>query len=72
MDEVRRYALHFTAGASLAIELTRRGLYHGLESDFRSCLEWEQFAQNITVRSKDFREAAQAFFEKREPHFEGQ
>jgi len=71
MQEVRDYASRLTAGASLAIELTRRGLYRSLESDFRSCLEWEQFAQNIAVRSADFKEAAQAFFEKREPHFEG-
>lgn len=71
MDEVRSYARVFTQGPSIAIELTRRGLYRGLGSDFDSCLEWEQFAQNIAVRSADFKEGAKAFFERREPNFEG-
>ena len=57
--------------APIAIQLTRRELYRGLESTFDSQLEMELFHQKFAGQSKDAREGPRAFLEKRPPNFEG-
>ena len=57
--------------APIAIQLTRRELYRGLEGTFGSQLEMELFHQKFAGRSLDAREGPRAFMEKREPDFEG-
>ena len=58
-------------GPPIAIRLARRALYHNLEADLRSALEFETFAQNICYETEDAREGIRAFTEKREPKFSG-
>ncbi len=57
--------------APIAVQLTRRELYRGLEGTFSSQLEMELFHQKYAGRSRDAREGPVAFMEKRDPKFEG-
>ncbi len=59
------------AAAPIAIQLTRRELYRGLEGTFDSQLEMELFHQKFVGRTLDAREGPKAFMEKREPDFQG-
>jgi 2-(1,2-epoxy-1,2-dihydrophenyl)acetyl-CoA isomerase len=67
------YALagKIAAGPPLAIRLAKRALYHSVDSDLRSALEFETFAQNICSETEDAREGIRAFVEKRPPVFRG-
>lgn len=65
-------ARSFAAGPPVAIRLSKRALYRSLESGLREALEFETYAQNICLETKDVREGIQAFIEKREPKFSGQ
>jgi 2-(1,2-epoxy-1,2-dihydrophenyl)acetyl-CoA isomerase len=64
-------AAKIAQGPPIAIRLARRALYHNLEADLRSALEFETFAQNICTDTDDSREGIRAFVEKREPKFSG-
>lgn len=57
--------------APIAIQLTRRELYRGLEGTFGSQLEMELFHQKFAGQSLDAREGPRAFMEKRAPEFQG-
>ena len=57
--------------APIAIQLTRRELYRGLEGTFGSQLEMELFHQKWAGQSLDAREGPRAFMEKRAPDFQG-
>jgi 2-(1,2-epoxy-1,2-dihydrophenyl)acetyl-CoA isomerase len=58
-------------GPPIAIRLARRALYRNAESDLKSSLEFETFAQNICSETEDAREGIRAFVEKREASFSG-
>ena len=64
-------AARIAQGPPIAIRLARRALYHNVEADLRSALEFETFAQNICMETEDAREGIRAFTEKREPKFSG-
>ena len=59
------------AGPPIAIRLARRGLYRNAESDLRTALEYETFAQNACFETEDATEGIRAFVEKRPPQFHG-
>lgn len=70
-DAVDAMAQTLANAAPIAIQLTRRELYRGLEGTFGSQLEMELFHQKFAGRSLDAREGPSAFMEKREPDFQG-
>src|SRR5215470_10585854 len=59
------------AGPPIAIRLAKRGLYRNAESDLRTALEYETFAQNTCFETEDAAEGIAAFVEKRAPQFKG-
>ncbi len=71
MPAAYELARKIAAGPPVAIRLARRALHRNAESDFRSALEYETFAQNVCQDTEDAREGIQAFVEKRAPRFRG-
>jgi len=55
----------------LALEMVKRLVYQGLNSDFDSHMQAETFAASLLVQSEDCREAMTARLEKRPPVFKG-
>jgi 2-(1,2-epoxy-1,2-dihydrophenyl)acetyl-CoA isomerase len=59
-------------GPSIAIELTKRAVHKGLETDdFATHLVYEGWAQLRCLETEDGKEGIKAFMEKREPIFKG-
>jgi 2-(1,2-epoxy-1,2-dihydrophenyl)acetyl-CoA isomerase len=68
----KELAMRFAKGPSVAIELTKRMVYNGLETDdFASQLGYETLAQNICAQTEDVEEGRRSFLEKRDPIFRG-
>ncbi len=57
--------------APVAVQLTRRELYRGLEGTFSNQLEMELYHQKFAGSTLDAREGPRAFMEKRPPEFQG-
>lgn len=53
-----------------AVQMAKRGLYQGLDTDIRTQLQFEVTGLGMCFRSADHAEAVRAFLEKREPKFE--
>ncbi len=70
-EAVNDMATTLANAAPIAIQLTRRELYRGLEGTFGGQLEMEMYHQQFAARSRDAREGPLAFMEKREPDFKG-
>lgn len=58
-------------GPTLAIGLAKKVTNRSLDSTVEECFELDQLAQTICVRSSDFKEAVDAFMQKRKPEFKG-
>ncbi|MEE8374561.1 MAG: enoyl-CoA hydratase [Dehalococcoidia bacterium] len=71
MDAARELATKIANGPSVAIELTKRGVYRGVQNDLEPQLEFETLAQRICFQTEDFKEGITSFLEKREPKFKG-
>ena len=57
--------------APLALRVSKRALYEGMNNDLVTQLQYETFAINYLRGTKDHEEGARAFLEKREPVFKG-
>jgi 2-(1,2-epoxy-1,2-dihydrophenyl)acetyl-CoA isomerase len=71
MREVKEYAARIAKGPSVTIELAKRAVYKGLESDLASALAYETWAYNVVLQTEDVQEGRRSFVEKREPVFKG-
>src|SRR5262249_44369128 len=70
-DETRAYVRQIVAGPPIAMGLTKRGVYFGLEHGLSDMLAWEAEAQARCGKTADAREGVAAFMEKRPPRFTG-
>ena len=62
-------AARLARGPAFALAMTKEMLNRELEVSLNTALEWEAQAQALCLQHPDFREAYQAFKEKREPEF---
>jgi len=68
---VLMYAKGLAERAPLALSFSKKLARSAMCSTLDSCIREEAALQNITIESRDTREAVQAFFQKRAPLFEG-
>ena len=71
MPTAYELARKIAAGPPIAVRLAKRAIHRNAESDLRSALEFETFAQNVCSETEDAREGIRAFVEKRPPVFRG-
>jgi enoyl-CoA hydratase/carnithine racemase len=71
MDETMKLAEKIAARPPLAIRMMKRAVYQGLTSTLRAHLDYISSQLSLLSETKDHKEAALAFLEKRKPEFEG-
>lgn len=71
-DRVKELAKSLAKAPPLALGLSKISLYQGIDISLTSAIEREARAQTICMSTKDVREAANAFLEKRPPTFVGE
>lgn len=67
--ETRDLALRLARGPSFALAMTKEMLNRETDVSLDTALEWEAQAQAVCMQHPDYREAYEAFVEKREPKF---
>ncbi len=71
LDEALAWARRLAGGPSFGLGVTKELLNAALSADLHGALDNEARAQAICMRTQDFREAYEAFMQKRPPHFAG-
>ncbi|HUP94555.1 MAG TPA: enoyl-CoA hydratase-related protein, partial [Burkholderiales bacterium] len=71
MAETHKLARRIADGPPVAIQLAKRAIYHNQDTNLRSALEFETFAQGISRDTDDAKEGVKAFIEKRAAVFRG-
>lgn len=71
LDEVLGTAAGIAANAPIATRYTKVALARGRHADLDACLQWEAFAQPVTMTTDDLQEGIRAAQEKRSPAFRG-
>jgi enoyl-CoA hydratase/carnithine racemase len=67
--ETRALAERLARGPAFALGVTKEMLNRELDVSLDTALEWEAQAQSLCMQHPDYREAYEAFMEKREPRF---
>jgi len=71
MAETMAFAERIASGPALAFARMKENLNRGATSDFATALDMEALNMRLSGDTRDHREAAQAFVEKRQPVFRG-
>ncbi len=71
MEETMKLAEKIASYPPLAIRMTKRAVYQGVQSTLRSHLDYISSQLALLTETKDHQEAARAFLEKRKPKFDG-
>jgi len=70
-DSVAGLAREIAGCAPIAVRMTKRALYRGVEHSLEDMLDFESLQQGITFTTADAREGVLAVMEKRPPRFRG-
>ncbi|HEY0080021.1 MAG TPA: enoyl-CoA hydratase family protein [Pyrinomonadaceae bacterium] len=68
-SETRTLAERLARGPAFALAMTKEMLNRELDVSLDTALEWEAQAQAVCMQHPDYREAYEAFIEKRDPRF---
>lgn len=68
-EETRKLATQLANGPAFALAMTKEMLNREMNVSMDTALEWEAQAQSVCMQHHDYREAYEAFIEKRPPHF---
>ncbi len=68
-EETHKLATQLTNGPSFALAMTKEMLNREMDVSFDTALELEAQAQSLCMQHADYREAYEAFMEKRPPRF---
>jgi enoyl-CoA hydratase/carnithine racemase len=68
-DVTREFAARLASGPGFALAMTKEMLNREMEVSLDTALEWEAQAQATCMQHPDYREAYEAFTEKRAPRF---
>lgn len=68
-EETRKLATQLANGPAFALGMTKEMLNREMNVSMDTALEWEAQAQSVCMQHHDYREAYEAFIEKRPPHF---
>lgn len=71
MNAVGELAGKIAAGPPIAIELAKNAVYLGLETDIKTSIDFESYAQNVCRNTEDHKEGIMSFMEKRKAEFKG-
>ncbi len=71
MSEARKFAQKIMSKGAVALELAKRVIEEGYETDLTSALALEAQAFALCFGTEDKTEGIHAFLEKRQPHFKG-
>jgi len=71
MEETMKLAAKIASKPPLAIRMMKRAVYQAMTSSLRAHLDYISSQISLLSETKDHREAARAFLEKRKPVFEG-
>ena len=71
LPAARELAGRIAKGPAVAIQLAKRLVYRGYNSDVSEALEAASYSMGIVQSTEDAREGPRAFAEKREPQFKG-
>ena len=66
-----KMATEIAQAAPIPLQLAKKALYQGLDSDLVTQIQFEQLGQSTCFKSEDFKEGIKAFLEKRRPLFKG-
>lgn len=72
VDATKELATRLANGPSFALMMTKEMLNREMDVSLDTALEWEAQAQATCMQHPDYREAYEAFVEKREPKFKKQ
>lgn len=72
LTTAQEMAKQIAALPPLALAVSKRALYQGMENDFDAAVQTETFGLDYLFKTKDHKEAVAAFLEKRPATFQGQ
>jgi 2-(1,2-epoxy-1,2-dihydrophenyl)acetyl-CoA isomerase len=70
-DAVEAVVQEFAGAATVSIGLAKQLMYRNLTGDLNGALEQEALAEELAVRSDDFKEGMRAFAQRRDPDYQG-
>ena len=71
MKVAKELAGRIAAAPPITVELTKRGVYWGLETDIKRAIDYETYTANVCLGTEDHKEGVKAFLEKRKAEFKG-